>query len=356
MKLGARILKTGIAIVLALYVAMWLDLPSPVFAGIAAVFAIQPTVYRSYLNFIEQLQANVIGAAVAILFGLIFGHDPFIVGLAVIVVIGINLKLKTESTISVAIVTVIAIMSSPVDDFLKFSIIRLGTILLGVVSASLVNLVFIPPKYESKLYQRISDVTEEIIKWIRVSTRHATEYSILKEDIEKLKENVIKLDSLYLLYKEERNYFKNNKLAKSRKLVLFRQLIVTTHRALDTLKKLHRLENEIQQIPESFQHYLKTELDNLLFYHEQVLLKFVGKIKAPQDTGELTEIQENNKILIDTLFNFYKHNEESEQQNWYHMFQLVSTIVEYSEQIDHLNTLIDSFQNYHKDENELEIS
>ncbi|MCY7601029.1 aromatic acid exporter family protein, partial [Bacillus altitudinis] len=38
MKLGARILKTGIAIVLALYLATWLGLPIPVFAGIAAVF------------------------------------------------------------------------------------------------------------------------------------------------------------------------------------------------------------------------------------------------------------------------------------------------------------------------------
>ena len=47
MKLGARILKTGIAIVLALLIAQLIGLPSPVFAGIAAIFAVQPTIYRS---------------------------------------------------------------------------------------------------------------------------------------------------------------------------------------------------------------------------------------------------------------------------------------------------------------------
>lgn len=37
MKLGARILKTGIAITLALFLSHIFDLPSPVFAGIAAI-------------------------------------------------------------------------------------------------------------------------------------------------------------------------------------------------------------------------------------------------------------------------------------------------------------------------------
>ncbi|MEJ9315158.1 aromatic acid exporter family protein, partial [Priestia megaterium] len=59
MKLGARILKTGIAITLSLLLGEFLSLPSPIFAAIAAVFAIQPSIYRSYLTILEQIQANV---------------------------------------------------------------------------------------------------------------------------------------------------------------------------------------------------------------------------------------------------------------------------------------------------------
>ena len=88
MKFGARILKTGIAIVLALLVSELLGIPSPVFAGIAAVFAVQPTIYRSYLTIIEQIQANLIGAGIAVLFVLLFGSNPLIVGLAAVIEIG----------------------------------------------------------------------------------------------------------------------------------------------------------------------------------------------------------------------------------------------------------------------------
>jgi len=74
MKLGARVLKTGVAIVFALFLAELLQLPAPIFAGIAAIFAIQPSIYRSYLTIIEQMQANIIGATIAVIFGLVFGH------------------------------------------------------------------------------------------------------------------------------------------------------------------------------------------------------------------------------------------------------------------------------------------
>ena len=87
MKLGARIFKTGIAVALALFLAALFHFPSPVFAGISAVFAMQPTIYRSYLSLIEQVQANVIGALFAITAVLILGRDPLIVGLTLMIVI-----------------------------------------------------------------------------------------------------------------------------------------------------------------------------------------------------------------------------------------------------------------------------
>ena len=203
MKLGARIFKTGIAITLALYLASWLGLPTPVFAGIAAIFAIQPSIYRSFLTIVDQVQANIIGAATAIIFGLIFEPSPIIIGLTAVIVITINLKLKIENTISIALVTVIAILESSGDNFLWFALVRTGTVILGVLSAFLVNLIFLPPKYETKLVSHVVENTDEVIKWIRLLTRKTTEHSMLKEDIEKLKEKMMKVDHLYLLYKEE---------------------------------------------------------------------------------------------------------------------------------------------------------
>lgn len=237
MTLGARVLKTGIAIVLALFLAQLLNAPTPVFAGISAIFAIQPTVYRSYLSIIEQVQGNIIGAIIAVIFVLSFGNNVFIIGLAAIIVITINLKLHLEKTITLSVVTLIAIMESPTDDFITFAIIRFSTVMLGILSASTVNLIFIPPKYENKLYNQLSDLSEEITKWIRLNIRHASEHSLLKNDIDKMSERLMRIDQLYILYKEERNYFKRTTLLKTRKLVIYRQMIATLKKSFQTLKR-----------------------------------------------------------------------------------------------------------------------
>jgi uncharacterized membrane protein YgaE (UPF0421/DUF939 family) len=343
MKLGARIFKTGIAVTLALFLASLLHFPSPVFAGISAVFAMQPTIYRSYLSLIEQVQANIIGAAFAIIAVLLFGRDPFIIGLTLMIVIALCLKMRLESTISVALVTVIAIMEYTDREFIEFAVIRFSTIMLGVFAAFIVNLIFLPPKYEKRLYAQINENTENILKWIRIHIRHASEHHILKEDIEKMKEDMTKLEHLYLMYKEERTYSRKNRFQKSRKLVLYRQMIVVANRALDTLKILHRFENELYHMPLELQQAIRSQLDSLLHYHEQILLKFIGKTKCHPRAETVIETHQERTRLIEA---FYAHHQ---QKNQYYLFSLIGAIIDYSEQLEHLDKLIDSFQHYHHD-------
>jgi uncharacterized membrane protein YgaE (UPF0421/DUF939 family) len=355
MKLGARILKTGIAITLAILLAQQLHLPSPVFAGIAAVFAIQPSIYRSYLSVLEQLQSNVIGAVLAIIFVLVFGNNPFIIGLTAVIVIAINLKLKIENTIGLALVTVIAIMENTSEQFVEFAVIRFLTIMLGVLSAFVVNLVFLPPKYETKLYYKIVHTTEEIIKWTRMNIRQASEHTLLKEDIERIKEKMNKMEQLFALYKEERTYQKKKVFVKSRKLVLFRQMIVTTTRGLETLKLLNRLEHDMHHMPKTFQNLIKSEIDCLLTYHEQVMLKFVRKIKTQHSETMVNEVCSSKRALINDFMKHRLFEDEEENKMVYHLFPLVAALVEYSAQLEHLDKLIDSFHSYHKEVNEFNI-
>lgn len=351
MTLGARIFKTGVAIILSLLLSELLKLPSPVFAGIAAIFAVQPTIYRSYLSVIEQIQGNIIGAIIAISFVLLFGNNIIIIGLAAIIVITINLKLKIENTIGLSLVTLIVIMETPGDQFIQFSIIRFSTIMLGILSAFIVNLVFLPPKYENKLFNKITDVTQEIIRWIRHSIRFAPEHHLLKNDIEKIKDDMVKLDQLFFMYKEERNYFKKTTFVKSRKLVLYRQMVWTTKQALDTLKRLHRYENELQQMSCEFLQAVQTQLDCLINHHEQLLLKFIGKIRA---NGTFEEEQcLSKKELFEVFLIQQKEFEDPHSPQVFHSMQVISAIIEYREQLEHLETLINSFKAFHSDENEV---
>lgn len=353
MKLGARILKTGIAIVLSLFLAEVFQSPSPVFAGIAAIFALQPTVYRSYLTIIEQAQGNLIGAVIAVLFVLTLGNNIVIIGLAAIVVIIINLKLNIEKTIPLALVTIIAIMENPGDTLIEFAIIRFSTIMLGIFAAFIVNLVFLPPKYENKLFFKISNMMDEITRWIRMNTRNASDHHLLKNDIEKLKDMVIKLDQLYILYKEDRNYFKKNDIVKARKLVIYRQMISTTKRALNVLKRLHRYENELSQLPEEFKLELQQQLDCLIDSHEQIMYRFAGKGKMPPN-HEVGNFCLNRKDLFNLFLSQQDKLNEHENDNvFFHTMQVVSAMVEYDETLEHLDVLVNSFHSYHKEVNEV---
>jgi len=104
MRFGARIFKTGLTVALALYISIWLGLEPPVLAAIAAALTIQPSVYRSWKNGLEQVQSNLIGAAVATIFTLALGNEPYIIAMVVMLVIGIILKLKLEKSTSLAVV------------------------------------------------------------------------------------------------------------------------------------------------------------------------------------------------------------------------------------------------------------
>ncbi len=346
MKLGARILKTGIAIILSLYLGQLLHSPSPVFAGISAIFAIQPTIYRSYLTIIEQIQGNIIGALLAVFFVLTLGNHFTVIGLAAIIAISINLKLKLENTIGLSLVTLVSIMETTGGNFIPFAAIRFSTIMIGVFSAFIVNLVFMPPKYESKLYFKISSTTEELIRWIRLSTRHDFEHHLLKEEIEKLKDSLIKMEQFYGMYKEEHNYFKKKNLEKSRKLVVYRQMIFTAKKGVDTLRKLHRFENEILLLPEHFQQAIQEQLDNLIYHHEQLMLRFIGKVPEPA-TGSGGNDFLNKKELYDLFIAHQREYTDPDNPHLYHIMQITAFIIDYGEQLEHLDTLISSFYSYH---------
>lgn len=353
MKLGARIFKTGIAITLALWITELIGVPNPLIAGIVAIFAIQPTIYRSFLTIIDQLQGNVIGAVLATAFGLLFGPSPLIIGFTALIVITLNLKLKIEHTIPITLVTVIAILESPGDNFLYYAFLRTSAVAIGVLSAFVVNFLFFPPKYETKLIRNTVETTEEIIKWIRHVTNHSTMHSVLKEDIEKLKEQMVDLEQLFLRYKEERSYSKRSAFVKSRKLVLFRHSISTSSRAINLLQKVHRLENDIHDLPEDVKGTFVKEIDDLLLIHERILLSLTGKIKTP-DSREI--IEESILLKKDKIITFLNHHKDpSDDTINDNLMLVIASVVDYREHLEHLETLLSSYQTYHTKNSELKV-
>ncbi|PSL43656.1 uncharacterized membrane protein YgaE (UPF0421/DUF939 family) [Salsuginibacillus halophilus] len=357
MKLGARIFKTGIAITIALYVAQLIGLEPAMYAAIAATFAIQPSINRTFQTITDQVQANTIGAGLAVIMGITFGHQPFIIGATVMLAIGIIRKLKLEaSTIPLSVVTIIIIMGNPapVMEFMMFAASRFGVIMLGVFAAFLVNLLFIPPKYEERLYKEVVQLSEEILQWIRLITRHDTNQKSLKKDIPRINEAIVEMDNLYILYKEERDYFMRKKLAKARKLVLFKEMVTTMKKAFTILRTLDHYGNEMNHMPERLQKLVQQQLDHLTNYHERILLRYVGKVRTQKTDEMAEEVDEGEESLTDLFMDLYDH-QEIDRDEWLHVLPAISHIVEYYEQLDHLDRLVESFFSYHKSTNTVDI-
>ncbi|KGA97683.1 membrane protein [Alkalihalobacillus alcalophilus ATCC 27647 = CGMCC 1.3604] len=356
MKLGARIFKTGLAVTLAMYAALWLGSDSATFAAIAAAFAIQPSIHRTFQTILDQIQANLIGAILAVIFVLTFGHDPFVVGVVVILAIAIISKLKLEpSTIPLAIVTIIIIMESPTTNFVEFATDRFLLIMLGVFTAFIVNLFFIPPRYETKFYQLMLNETDNVIQWIMLLLRQDADPRSLKDDLERLDGQVKKLDNLYSLYKEERNYFLKNKYSKARKLVLFRQMLITIKKSIFVLKNFERRSDDIKQLPEPIQQQFEQQLDLLTNFHNRILLRYVGKVTSSPSQETLEDLDIGKASLAQAFITYY-NQEEIEEQTWMHTFPAISQIIEYQEELVHLDHLVNSFFKYHTEESTLDIN
>src|SRR5699024_11551066 len=90
-------------------------------------------------------------------------------------------KLELENSITMALVMMIAIMEISNDEFLSYALLRFCTIVIGIFSAFLVNLLFMPPKYETKLFQSINQTQDDIIRWLRIAGSQASKRIAMKK-------------------------------------------------------------------------------------------------------------------------------------------------------------------------------
>jgi uncharacterized membrane protein YgaE (UPF0421/DUF939 family) len=347
MKLGARIIKTGIAVTFSLYLATILGLDPVIFAALAAVLSIQPSLYRSWQNILDQLQANVIGAVLAIIFTYILGNDPFVIGLVVILVIAINIQLRFEKSIALSIITVIAIMESTTGNFLWFALDRFLLILTGIAASVLVNVIFLPPKYEDKLYTKVRETSNDLHSYLRSSTMNELEDKASRDEIKRLKEELIQIDQVYLLYREERTYFRVVSYSKTRKLVLFRKMIQTANKALSLLENIEKHQMDLETIPKEFRQLVQREIEILTNYHEKILLKFEGKLKTHHPHYPSVEVLQGRHALLQQFMSLYKGYQEDENEHWMHLFPLFSEILDYSDHLERLDRLIESYYSFH---------
>ncbi|KAB7643944.1 MULTISPECIES: FUSC family protein [Staphylococcus] len=358
MRLGARILKTGIAIILAMSIASLLpdNIGLKSLAGVSAVVAMQPSVYKSIKTVSDQAIGNIIGALLAVTMVTIFSDNFIIMGVTVILLIAILFRFNLAHVATLASVTALIIMGQHTGSFYVAAFFRFVLVMIGVLSSSIVNLLFLPPKFETKIYYNSANISSDIFVWFKLVLNDTSEFHNIKQDGDQLNTRINKLEQIYNFYHEERPLFKKHIHAQYRKKILFKEVVRTTRLAYEVLNRMSRYQNDLHQLNNQLLLQIKLELDSLIAFHEQILKSLSKKAKYNVAQFQYEVDNPQKKDLMDAFQNELIHNPYQTHYSYANIMQIIAAIEEYRYHLEHLDRLRISFFTYHRSDSDIDIA
>jgi len=178
--IGARIVKTGIAVMLSVYICRLLQIEPASFAAITAVVNMQPSVNKALKNAWEQVLVNVVAVVLAIVLGLLVGRQAWVIGLGVMAMIVIANRLGWGG-LNVGIVSIIFILDAPHEDFVYHAGVRSLAIFIGLTVALVINRVIAPPKHKERFLRHLEEFFQDASTYFIESLRTFANSSGLEE-------------------------------------------------------------------------------------------------------------------------------------------------------------------------------
>ena len=213
MYIGSRIIKTGLVVTVAIYLANLANVNPPIFAAISAVINLKPSIAQSWKNAKQQVLVHLISITVAIATGYILGGNPVAMGLSAIVVILICLKFNWKEHILIGIVAAIFVLDAAKVDFLTHALSRSLSVFIGLFVALVVNVLLAPPKYKRPLLESVRKLHQTAVSEFKQAVE---EFISLKPPNPMTNEEKLNHEARKLLqyYRDEihyTNYFKGNR-------------------------------------------------------------------------------------------------------------------------------------------------
>lgn len=230
MRIGARIIKTGIAVMITIYICRTFALEPAFFGAVSAVINMQPSISLTLKAAKDQILVHILGVAAAIIFGHVLGVNILTVGLITILIIYLCIKLSLQSGITMGIVAALFVMGSGPEEFLPHAFARTAVIFVGLGTAMLVNILLWPPHYRQQFADKLRQSNQETVHYFCTAVH---EYVALVNEAPDL--NPEQRKKVRKLYKEARvlagflgrdgQLFSTGPAADSERLVLAEKLI-----------------------------------------------------------------------------------------------------------------------------------
>ncbi len=161
--IGPRMLKTGLAVGLAVYLCSLLKIEPYVYAALSALVNMKPSVVQSLRNAVEQVGTQFIGMTIAFAIGLAIGANPVTIGLTTVLIIWTCLRVGWGTGIIMGVMAGLFVLTAPGEQYVSHAWVRVQAVLIGLFSALLVNRLIFPPRYEEKLKAKLAEVNQQVI-------------------------------------------------------------------------------------------------------------------------------------------------------------------------------------------------
>ncbi|MDO9536257.1 MAG: aromatic acid exporter family protein [Bacillota bacterium] len=248
---GGRVLKTVLAVTLAIFFAQQLGLERVTLAAIVALVTIQRTFYHSLLQSLSKLGSVLVGGVLGTIFGHLFGINPLAYGLVTLLSILICLQLRWEDHIILTAVTAISVIFSGAVSLEAYFLEQLLTALVGAISALGVNYLF-TPNHKQEVIRRLlqadrglSMLIDCIIKEVQEPGCNDDEFT---EQVSPLRKDIEEGNDIAKLLREEQRFIINRETPSDR----YRQAFHILNSQLERLDEMHKLARQMPvEVPQA---------------------------------------------------------------------------------------------------------
>lgn len=165
MIIGKRIIKTGIAVTVTMFICKLLKLEPAFFGAVSAVINMQPSIFLTFKTSRNQILVHALAVVIAIALGHVIGGNPLSMGLITILIILLYRQMNLQSGISTGVVAAVFILSSSPDEFLSHALNRTAVIFTGLFTAMLINIFLWPPRYNQQLKEKLREGNREAVDY-----------------------------------------------------------------------------------------------------------------------------------------------------------------------------------------------
>ncbi|GAB3058237.1 FUSC family protein [Virgibacillus ainsalahensis] len=335
--IGPRMMKTGLAVALAILITESLDFELGMVAVITAVITMQPSIMRSFTYIKETALSTLIGVVFALAGAYTLGLHPIAIGITVILAIAVNIKLGWVKTVNITILTIAIIMLSGEETIhLWYLLERLSLIFIGISSAFLINAFIFPPNHQKLLYDMIKKSLDKTSFLLRVIPNKTMKVRELKEREEELDQDIKEInDYLDIVTDEKSRMFIRNRYHFMRDIVIFKQMLRVVELESDLIENLELKIDNIEEISPNQSFLVKKLVTRIVEYHENIILTYEEKILVQK--GLQKESFTAMNLTINDLIN---ELQQSEIEKWIEIFPVASSIVKLMVELEKLDKYI----------------